>query len=202
MKQKFKLFNIALAVGLIFSMLLSMVGFDACCQDLRDNVFRLHIIAASDSERDQQLKLSVRDSLLCESEELFLGADSLEDAILLTKENLPKIEKIAEETLSSQGCDYDVRVSVEPSFFDTRVYDDFTLPAGEYEALRVEIGPAKGKNWWCVLFPGICVGACGDLGDTAGKGGTEIAYGAEKFEVRFKIVEVYEQLKLKISSLL
>ena len=195
MNTKFKIFNVSLAAALIFSVLLSMVSFNAKCENLRENVFRLHIIANSDSKTDQQLKLKVRDAILNESDALFLGADSLEDAIALTKENVPKIEKIAKETIREEGYDYSVSVKVEESFFDTRVYDDFTLPAGVYEALRVEIGAAKGKNWWCVLFPSICVGAAGDLGDTASEDAVEIATGGSRFIVRFKIIEVYESIK-------
>lgn len=195
MNTKFKIFNISLAAALIFSVLLSMVSFNAKCENLRENVFRLHIIANSDSKNDQQLKLKVRDAILKESDALFLGADSLEDAIALTKENIPKIEKIANNTIKESGYDYSVSVKVEESFFDTRVYDDFTLPAGVYEALRVEIGAAKGKNWWCVLFPSICVGAAGDLGDTASEEAVEIATGGSRFIVRFKIIEVYESIK-------
>lgn len=195
MNTKFKIFNISLAAALIFSVLLSMVSFNAKCENLRENVFRLHIIANSDSKNDQQLKLKVRDAILKESDALFLGADSLEDAIALTKENIPKIEEIANNAIKESGYDYSVSVKVEESFFDTRVYDDFTLPAGVYEALRVEIGAAKGKNWWCVLFPSICVGAAGNLGDTASEEAVEIATGGSRFIVRFKIIEVYESIK-------
>lgn len=195
MKTKFKIFNLSLAAALIFSVLISMVSFDAKCENLRDNVLRLHIIANSDSKSDQALKLRVRDAILEESEQLFLGADTLDDAIVLTKKNIPKIEKIAKDTLKKEGYDYSVSVKVEDSFFGTRVYDDFTLPAGVYEALKIEIGEAEGKNWWCVLFPSICVGAAGDLSDTASDGAVKIAKGGSRFIVRFKIVELYETVK-------
>lgn len=195
MKSKFKIFNVSLAAALVFSVLLSMVGFDAKCENLRENVFRLHIIANSDSEADQSLKLAVRDAVLRESEALFLGADTLEGAILTARENIPLIEEIAKNTVRAEGYDYAVSVSVEDSFFDTRVYDDFTLPAGVYEALRIEIGKAQGKNWWCVLFPSICVGAAGDLSDTASDEAVKIAEGGSRFVVRFKIVEIYESVK-------
>ena len=195
MKTKFKIFNLSLAAALIFSILISMVSFDAKCENLRDNVLRLHIIANSDSQNDQALKLRVRDAILEESEQLFLGADTLDDAIVLTKQNIPKIEKIAKDTIKKEGYDYGVSVKVEDSFFGTRVYDDFTLPAGVYEALKIEIGKAEGKNWWCVLFPSICVGAAGDLSDSASDGAVKIAKGGSRFIVRFKIVELYEIVK-------
>lgn len=195
MKTKFKIFNLSLAAALIFSILISMVSFDAKCENLRDNVLRLHIIANSDSKSDQTLKLRVRDAILEESEQLFLGADTLDDAIVLTKQNIPKIEKIAKDTIKKEGYDYGVSVKVDESFFGTRVYDDFTLPAGVYEALKIEIGKAEGKNWWCVLFPSICVGAAGDLSDSASDGAVKIAKGGSRFIIRFKIVELYETVK-------
>lgn len=197
MKSKIKILNISLVVALVFSVLLSMVDFDARCEDLRDNVFRLHIIANSDSLEDQSLKLKVRDALLRESEGVFSGADTLEDAIILASTNVDIIESVAKKTLKENGCDYPVRVSVEKSFFDTRVYDDFSLPAGVYDALRIEIGEAVGKNWWCVIFPNICVGAAGELSDTASIGAVNIATNSENFVIKFKIVELYETVKNK-----
>ena len=106
-----------------------------------------------------------------------------------------KIEKIAKDTIKKEGYDYGVSVKVDESFFGTRVYDDFTLPAGVYEALKIEIGKAEGKNWWCVLFPSICVGAAGDLSDSASDGAVKIAKGGSRFIIRFKIVELYETVK-------
>lgn len=198
MKSRIKTFNIALAVGLVFAVLLSMVSFDACCEDLRENVFRLHIIANSDGDKDQAVKLAVRDALLRESGDLFLAADDLNTAKLLAERNVEVIEKIANETLKEYGCDYQASVSISESYFNTRVYDEYTLPAGVYNALKIELGRAEGKNWWCVLFPSICVGACMGIDETASSGGEKIAVSGEKYVVKFKIVEVYEHIKAKI----
>lgn len=197
MTGKIKLFNAALACGLIFSMLLCLAGFDNNCRDLRDNVFRLHIIANSDSPRDQEIKLAVRDALLRESETLFLGDSSLEEAAKSAECNKEAIKAVAEEVLSQYGADYSLSVSVEDSFFDTRVYDEYTLPAGTYRSLLIKLGKAEGKNWWCVLFPSICIGACASLSETAGEGGVRIASNAQRYVVRFKIVEIYERIKQK-----
>ena len=201
MKSKLKLFNISLCVALVFSILLSLVSFDASCEELRQNVLRLHILANSDSEKDQVLKLSVRDALLREGEGLFSGADTLDDAKVLAAANADTIKSIAERTLREQGSDYPVKVKVDKTFFDTRVYDDFSLPAGVYDALTLEIGNAEGKNWWCVIFPSICVGAAGDLSDTASDSAVHIAKNSQRFVIRFKIVEVYEKIKNKIFGL-
>ncbi len=198
MCSKFRMFNISLAIALIFSVLLSMTSFDASCEELRSNVLRLHILANSDSAEDQRLKLSVRDALLNESEGLFTGADTLSEAVVLADGNKDVIKRIAENTLRENGCDYPVSVSVGEAFFDTRVYDDFSLPAGVYDALKIEIGRAEGKNWWCVIFPSICVGAAGDLSDTASDSAVNIAKNSDKFVIKFKVVEVYEKIKNKI----
>lgn len=196
--NKIKILNISLAIAFIFSILLSFVTFEARCNDLRENVFRLHIIANSDSAEDQSLKIAVRDAILAESETLFFDTQSLDDAILTTEKALPQIKRIAERVIAKEGYSYNVEVSISNSFFDTRVYEDFVLPAGEYEALKVEIGEAKGKNWWCVLFPSICVGSAGDLSDAVDNKSAQVAKNPKKYTVRFKIVEWYETIKRKI----
>ncbi len=196
--NKIKILNISLAIAFIFSILLSFVTFEARCNDLRENVFRLHILANSDSAEDQSLKIAVRDAILAESETLFSDTQSLDDAILTTQKALPQIKRIAERVIAEEGYSYNVKVSISNSFFDTRVYEDFVLPAGEYEALKVEIGEAKGKNWWCVLFPSICVGSAGDLSDAVDNKSAQVAKNPKKYTVRFKIVEWYETIKRKI----
>ena len=198
MKNKIKILNISLAAAFIFSILLSFVTFEARCEDLRKNVFRLHIIANSDSAEDQELKLKIRDAILAESETLFSDAESLEDAIILTESKLPQIKELAMQVIQSEGFNYSVKAGVNKAFFDTRVYDDFVLPAGNYDALKIEIGEAKGKNWWCVLFPSICIGSAGDLTDTARNDSAAVAKNPKKYTVRFKVVEWYETIKRKI----
>lgn len=200
MTSKIKALNISLVFALVFSLMLSMVSFEVDCQNLRDNVFRLHIIAASDSEEDQKLKLIVRDALLRESENLFLGDNDLESAKASAEENIEIITEIANNALRENGCDDTVSVSVGKSYFDTRIYDEYTLPAGTYDALKIEIGEAEGQNWWCVLFPSICVGACSNLNESASDSAANIAENGEKYVVKFKIVEIYEEIKIKISS--
>ncbi len=198
MKNKIKILNISLAAAFIFSILLSFVTFEARCEDLRKNVFRLHIIANSDSAEDQALKLKIRDAILAESENLFSDADSLEDAIRLTESKLPQIKEVAERVIRDEGFSYSVKIGVDKAFFDTREYDDFVLPAGNYDALKIEIGEAAGKNWWCVLFPSICIGSAGDLTDTARNDSASVAKNPKKYTIRFKIVEWYETIKRKI----
>ena len=121
-----------------------------------EDTLRLHILASSDSEEDQALKLSVRDRILADFGEELSCAQDMEDAKHTVESLLPKIEECAMEELSSHGCDKSVRASVGTEWYDTRVYEDFTLPAGYYASLRVVIGEGEGKNWWCVMYPPLC----------------------------------------------
>lgn len=190
-------FALALACGLVFSLLCGLARFDAACQTLRDGTLRVHILANSDSAADQARKLQVRDALLADGAELFSGVQTLSQALDVARENLPRLTRTARNALDAAGCDDPVRLSLERARFNTRRYGDVTLPAGIYDALRVEIGDAAGANWWCVLFPALCVGAAGesDLHDAVEDDGAYIASHAPKFRVRFKIVEYYERLR-------
>ncbi len=195
---KIKKINISVAFALVFSILMSLALFDASCADIRTRVLRLHILANSDSEYDQQLKLAVRDRLLSECGSLFAETDSIDDAIAEVKANLPALQAVAEATLADYGCSYGVKVEVAPSDFNTRDYGDVTLPAGRYEAVRVLIGNAEGQNWWCVCFPNLCIPAASqtdEIGSALSEGETKIVTSKSEYKVRFKIVEWYESIK-------
>ncbi len=158
---------------------------------------RLHILANSDSEADQELKLKVRDAILEKSPTLFEGSLSLEDAVASAEASLDEIKATAEEEIFANGYNYSVKVYLCDMFFETREYEEFTLPAGQYKALRIEIGAAKGKNWWCVLFPALCIPASQDsaeLEDVFTE--SEIsAVTQPKYKAKFAIVELFERLK-------
>ena len=124
--------------------------------DIANSVFRLHVIANSDSQEDQNLKYIVRDNLLKYMNELCVNCESKEEAINLVNENKDQFKTIALDTIKKQGYDYDVNINVGNFEFPTKYYGDISLPAGYYDALRVEIGEAKGQNWWCVMFPPLC----------------------------------------------
>lgn len=195
-KENLKLLRVALLLGLVFSLLISSVRFDAGCAELKENILRLHIIANSDSEADQALKLKIRDKILLSGCEKFTEAENIDDAILLAKGEISDFQRIAENVVRENGFDYQVRVNVQKKYFSTRVYDEFTLPAGEYEALCVEIGEAKGKNWWCVMYPALCVSsASSDLGESVSSNAKSIATGREKYVIKFKTVEIFEEIK-------
>ena len=124
--------------------------------DIADSVFRLHVIANSDSDIDQNLKYIVRDDLLAYMNTLCANCNSKEEAITIANAHLENFKEIALNTIKNEGFDYSVNVSIGNFEFPTKHYGDISLPAGYYDALKVEIGEAKGQNWWCVMFPPLC----------------------------------------------
>lgn len=124
--------------------------------DLANSVFRLHVLANSDSKEDQNLKYQVRDRLLSYMNTLCKDCKSKQEAISLVENNQDVFEQIAIDTISEQGFSYAVKINIGNFEFPTKNYGDISLPAGFYDALRVEIGEAKGQNWWCVMFPPLC----------------------------------------------
>lgn len=189
----------------IFSFLFIIVldsfsTFSAQCADIRQSVLRLHILANSDSIEDQEIKLKVRDRILQETDSLFYLSDSLEAAEEKARESLPRIEEIAKDELHRLGSDDTVYAELTHMFFDTRVYENFTMPAGYYDAVRITIGEGKGQNWWCVLYPALCVPAASAdseaaLSNTLTDGEWEIVESKPEYEVRFYAVELFEKIK-------
>lgn len=137
----------------------ALFSFGEECSFIRENTLRLHILANSDSPADQALKLKIRDAVLSCSGELFSGCDTRQKMISAAQEQLPKIQQVAEQTALHNGYELPVTASVTDMFFETRRYDHVILPAGTYTAVRIELGAAAGKNWWCVLYPPLCVSA-------------------------------------------
>ena len=170
-------------------------------QLLQNGLIRLHVVAASDSETDQNLKLLVRDAVIRSLRENMDHVKDMEEAKAYLRENLPKIEALANGVRQNAGIHDTVTVSLRPEEFGTRVYDTFTLPAGVYEALRITIGAGEGHNWWCVVFPALCVGAtveefeetahCAGLSDSL----TAALAGEEDYEVRFLILDALGKLE-------
>ena len=147
-------------IACIISIACSCVcSFGEECSFIRENTLRLHILANSDSPADQALKLKIRDAVLSHTGELFSGCDTRQKMVGAAQEQLSDIQRIAEQTAMHNGYDLPVTVSVTDMFFETRRYDNVLLPAGTYTAVRIELGEAAGKNWWCVLYPPLCVSA-------------------------------------------
>ncbi|MDR1753566.1 MAG: stage II sporulation protein R [Eubacterium sp.] len=148
---------IGTAMAIIFS---SFYSFSEECEELKSEILRLHILANSNSKADQDLKYALRDELLSYSAELFAGAKTKEQAKKLAALKKTAIERKANEFVKSKGFDYAVRIDLKETYFTTRKYDGITVPAGFYDAVRVFIGEGQGKNWWCVMFPPLCLPAC------------------------------------------
>ncbi len=168
---------------------------------ISNDVFRLHILANSDSKDDQNLKLKVRDAVLEKGREIFLNCSSLNEVIAAGKSNIELFADTARRCIRENGYNYDVRVYVDHEYFNTRAYENITLPGGIYNALKIEIGEAKGKNWWCVMFPAICLSAVteSEMDKYLDDEEIQLINSDEKYEIRFKIVEIYEKIKSKIS---
>ena len=170
-------------------------------RDLADRVVRLHVLANSDSEEDQALKLLVRDAVLERTTALLERTGSRAEAEALLRESLPELETIAEETVRANGYSYAVTAELEDTSFPTKEYDGFSLPAGEYLALRILIGEGAGQNWWCVVFPPLCTAASADVPETALAAGLtedQVSLMTEEnsgYVLKFKAVEWWEQLR-------
>ena len=165
-------------------------------QTLRDELIRLHVVGASDSADDQTLKLQLKDAAVEWLREDMAKLADVEEAKTYLQENLSKIESMANDFLRDMGCSDQVQVSLGTEAFSTRVYDTFTLPAGIYDALRITIGEAEGRNWWCVVFPGLCLPATSEgFEDAAACAGfsdslTAALKGDAGYEIRFYLLDV------------
>ena len=201
MKKRTKRLIQSISGGLIVCLLLGCCGAYGTCEGVRDRVLRLHVIANSDSAEDQRVKLMVRDAIL-EATGAYLGeADDEAEAAEIARQMVPVMRKAAEETLRREGSDHGVTVAVGEAYFPTREYESVTLPAGEYEAVRVIIGEGKGKNWWCVLFPPLCLGAAAKPRantDTVLTWGQRQWVKGQKLTVKFLVVEWVESLQKRL----
>ncbi len=166
-----------------------------------DNVLRLHVLPNSDAQDDQALKLSVRDGVLAEVSCILDGCESFDEANARLTASLGRVRSAAEDIVAREGYDYPVEVSLGREEYPTKDYESFCFPSGEYTSLRVMIGESGGKNWWCVLFPELCLGAASDTSDKFISAGftpdqykivTESDDG--EYEVRFKLLEVLEEI--------
>ena len=173
-------------------------------QELADKVVRLHILANSDSEEDQALKLQVRDVVLTRAEELLRASDGRGEAEVMLREHLRELTQVAQTAIAENGYGYSVRTELANTVFPTREYEDFSLPAGNYLALRVIIGEGGGKNWWCVVFPPLCSQSSADLAQTAMAAGlsqSDVALLEEDggYVLKFKSIEIWEWLRRKFA---
>jgi stage II sporulation protein R len=159
--------DISLVAGLILAVFISsFAGFARDYGEVREGVLRLHILANSDSTADQELKLQVRDRVLNESAAIFTGSYTKQEAEAAAKLYLPAIEAYAKDEIAARGYEYPVKAKLVNMYFESRSYGDTVFPAGRYDAVRLEIGAARGQNWWCVMFPPMCLPAAEEKQNT------------------------------------
>ncbi len=198
-----KKIKISVTVGIVVAILFSICSFAKTSEEIRSDVLRLHVIANSDTSVDQNLKLRLRDYILQEGKDIFNGSVNVENAVEKIEPVLPELEKSAKAFVNRAGFDYDVKISLSNEYFTTRTYETVTLPAGKYLALRVVIGSGEGHNWWCVMFPPMCVPAADkkdEIENVFSEKEIKLVESKPKYEPRFKVVEIYEQLKEIISE--
>lgn len=209
--KNFKRFLILFALFTIY-ILFSLVSYsNAVTADISNSVFRLHVIANSNSDEDQALKYKVRDALIEYMNSIAKDASTKEEAIKIVEENKDSFYNIAKEVVNDNGFNYDVNIKIGNFSFPTKTYGDISLPAGFYDALKVEIGKANGKNWWCVMFPSLCfVDVSEGIVPDESKEDLQSNLQEEEynlissddleFQVKFKLVELFENAKIIMAN--
>ena len=209
--KRFKKF---LIIFLLFSIYVSISIFSyskTVSDNISNSVFRLHIIANSDSEQDQNLKFAVRDNLISYMNSICTDVSSKDEAIKVATEHLENLKKVAQDVIQENGFDYNVALEIGNFDFPTKNYGDIHLPAGFYDALKVKIGNASGKNWWCVLFPSLCFVDISDgilpqesKKDIQNSLDNEeyelISSESPKYKLKFKVVELFENAKITLAK--
>lgn len=201
-EKKLRRWELALLLGVAVAALLG-VWLDGQQAALADRVVRLHVVANSDSAEDQALKLEVRDRVLREAEVLLDGRTTPDEAAAILADHLDELAGAGAQAVADAGYAYPVTASLEDSvWFPTKAYQDFSLPAGRYRALRVVVGEGSGQNWWCVVFPPLCLGSVTETtAETAAGVGFDpeqmalITGESEGYVVKFKALELLESLK-------
>lgn len=200
--MKKNLIELAFTLAFILSVI-SVLSFGKTCDNIRPQVLRLHVLANSDSKEDQALKLKVRDAVLNEGEKTLGKSLTKSGAQKELEKCLPSLKKAAQDEIKRNGYSYNVSVEIGKSFFPTKSYGNITLPAGKYDAVRILIGSAKGQNWWCVMFPNLCLPAAQKepkIEEVLSEDEIKLVKSKPKYEIRFWIVEKYEQIKEKLAK--
>lgn len=195
--RKHRLLGRALVCGFVLAALCSFFPFAAACGQLPRDVVRLHVVANSNGAEDQAVKLLVRDAVLEEAARWYQGAGSMEEASSQLCTHLQSIAGAARQVLGEQGVGYSATAQMTEMYFPTRDYGDFRLPAGRYRTLRVTLGEGAGKNWWCVVFPSLCLPAATQEEAllTLPEGERQVVEGGQGVQVKLKAVELWESLR-------
>jgi stage II sporulation protein R len=201
MDRRLKRWELALMFGVLFALILG-AWLDQEQTDLADQVIRLHVVANSDSDWDQAMKLAVRDRVLAKAETLYTADATRAQALEILSAHLPELAREGRTVVEEWGSDQSVTASLETCWFPTKEYEDFALPAGEYTALRIVIGEGEGQNWWCVAFPPLCLGAASESVEQAAQAGNFtqgqaalITGESEGYVLKFKAMELLGELK-------
>lgn len=185
-----KKWELAMLLGLVLAIVCAQfTTFAESCDAVRGDTLRLHILANSDEVVDQDCKLKVRDALLANYGAQLGQAGNLEAAKQTAQRLLPEMQQTAQQTVAANGFDYPVSVRLERMYFSPKTYDGFTLPAGDYDAVRVEIGAAAGHNWFCVMYPALCLPAAGEGGAMAVYTQAERSALETPYTVKFAVLE-------------
>lgn len=197
MKKIWKLIVVCLALAAI----VGTVSLIADRKALQEDLIRLHVVANSDSQKDQELKLQVRDEVLRYLQDAMEKLPDAQEAKSFLAKHLQELENHIDGFLKGKGSDYSVCVSLGKEMFDIREYDTFSLPSGVYESLRITIGQGQGRNWWCVVFPRLCLPAVSSsFEDTAAGAGfskslVPTLQQEKGYEVRFFLLDVLGRIE-------
>lgn len=187
----------SIIIAFVACVFVNLLSFSATCDSIREKVLRLHVVANSDSKEDQTLKLAVRDKVLEKGADVFAGADSKEQVLEDARSALEVLEQAAQQEVYDRGYNYPVKAEICNMYFTTRDYGDITLPAGRYDAVRITIGSGQGQNWWCVMFPPLCVPSSCEkrqLDDVLTGAERKVVKGGTKYKLKFKLVEVFQSV--------
>lgn len=209
--SNFKRLLLLLVLLFIYTFICAFSYVNAVSTNIQDSVFRLHVIANSDLSEDQNLKYIVRDRVLEYINSISGNQSSKEDVIKLADEHIDEIQKIAESIIQEKGYNYEVNLNIGNFAFPTKTYGDISFPAGYYDALKIEIGEAKGQNWWCVMFPPLCfVDVTNGVVPEDSKEIIKENLSNEEYELlsennneisfKFKIVEMFQNIGIKLAQ--
>lgn len=190
---------LTLAVAMAYG---TVVPFAQECEEIRGETLRLHILANSDSEEDQRVKLLVRDAVLREYGTLFGSCEDNRDAAETAMAYRGEIRALCEQVLAENGAEPKAEIMITEMYFSTRTYEEgVTLPAGNYLALRILLGEGKGRNWWCVMYPPLCIPAASEEHAAQIEQEIRALSEAPNYQPKFAVVELYETLKEKAGGL-
>lgn len=212
-KSTLKHILILISLFFIYTLVSAFSYANAVSKDLSESVFRLHVLANSDAPDDQSLKYKVRDNVLSYMNNLCLNTTTKEEAIKIARSHQDEFYEIAKQTIIDNGYDYEVNIKIGIFDFPTKQYGDISFPAGSYDALRIEIGEAKGQNWWCVMFPPLCfVDMTSGVVPEDSKKTLESSLSSEEefilindnksddIQFKFKLVEFFQNVKIRTAQ--